>query len=57
MSCARPRVSGTANINDRSMVGTRDSEIAVRIVDTAMVETSMGGEPWQAGKFAHELRL
>ena len=39
------------------MVGTRDSEIAVRIVDTAMVEMSMGGEPWRAGKFAHELRL
>ena len=39
------------------MLGMRDSEIAVRIVDTQAVDTIMNGQPWRAGRFAHELRM
>ncbi|KAI3494535.1 hypothetical protein L1887_40667 [Cichorium endivia] len=48
---------GSANINDRSLLGLRDSEIGVLIEDKEVVESSMGGNPWKAGKFALSLRL
>ncbi|KAK9067888.1 hypothetical protein SSX86_011999 [Deinandra increscens subsp. villosa] len=48
---------GSANINDRSLLGLRDSEIGVLIEDKELVESSMGGKPWKAGKFALSLRL
>ncbi|XP_023734073.1 phospholipase D zeta 1 [Lactuca sativa] len=48
---------GSANINDRSLLGLRDSEIGVLIEDKEVVESSMGGKPWKAGKFALSLRL
>ncbi|CAK9145612.1 unnamed protein product [Ilex paraguariensis] len=47
---------GSANINDRSLLGSRDSEIAVLIEDKEFVNSSMGGKPWKAGKFALSLR-
>ena len=34
----RQVIIGSANINDRSMIGTRDSEIAVLIEDTNLTE-------------------
>ena len=46
-----------ANLNDRSMVGMRDSEIAVRVADTDTVATTMHGKPWQASRFAHAMRV
>ncbi|KAG0353067.1 hypothetical protein BGZ54_002423, partial [Gamsiella multidivaricata] len=49
-------ICGSANINDRSQVGFRDSEIAIIIEDTEMVPSRMNGEPYQAGKLAHTLR-
>ncbi|KAF9968644.1 hypothetical protein BGZ70_000961 [Mortierella alpina] len=49
-------ICGSANINDRSQVGYRDSEIAIIIEDTEMVPSRMNGEPYQAGKMAHALR-
>ncbi|KAF9128068.1 hypothetical protein BGX30_014484 [Mortierella sp. GBA39] len=49
-------ICGSANINDRSQVGFRDSEIAIIIEDTDMVASRMNGEPYQAGKLAHALR-
>ncbi|KAF9931197.1 hypothetical protein FBU30_010640 [Linnemannia zychae] len=49
-------ICGSANINDRSQVGYRDSEIAIVIEDTEMVPSRMNGEPYQAGKMAHALR-
>ncbi|KAG0272369.1 hypothetical protein BGZ95_011895 [Linnemannia exigua] len=49
-------ICGSANINDRSQVGFRDSEIAMIIEDTDMVPSRMNGEPYQAGKLAHALR-
>ncbi|CAM9175650.1 unnamed protein product [Phaeothamnion confervicola] len=53
----RLAIIGSANINDRSMLGCRDSEVAVAVEDTAAVETLMAGRPWRAAKFAHELRV
>ncbi|XVE82197.1 hypothetical protein DITRI_Ditri15bG0128100 [Diplodiscus trichospermus] len=48
---------GSANINDRSLLGSRDSEIGVLIEDKELVDSWMGGNPWKAGKFALSLRL
>ncbi|KAF2313845.1 hypothetical protein GH714_018258 [Hevea brasiliensis] len=48
---------GSANINDRSLLGSRDSEIGVLIEDKELVDSAMGGKPWKAGKFSLSLRL
>ncbi|XAR57043.1 Phospholipase D [Bertholletia excelsa] len=48
---------GSANINDRSLLGSRDSEIGVVIEDKEFVDSVMAGKPWKAGKFALSLRL
>ncbi|XP_027731640.1 phospholipase D1 isoform X2 [Vombatus ursinus] len=50
-------IIGSANINDRSMLGKRDSEMAVIVQDTETVPSVMNGENYQAGKFAQGLRL
>lgn len=36
---------GSANINDRSQKGDGDSEIAMVVDDTDMIETTMDGKP------------
>ncbi|XP_072958670.1 phospholipase D zeta 1-like isoform X2 [Typha angustifolia] len=48
---------GSANINDRSLLGSRDSEIGVLIEDKEFVTSHMNGRPWKAGKFSLSLRL
>uniref|UniRef100_A0A452YXX4 Phospholipase n=1 Tax=Aegilops tauschii subsp. strangulata TaxID=200361 RepID=A0A452YXX4_AEGTS len=48
---------GSANINDRSLLGSRDSEIAVVIEDKEVVNSKMDGRHWEAGKFSLSLRL
>ncbi|GAB4835774.1 Phospholipase D zeta 1 [Ancistrocladus abbreviatus] len=48
---------GSANINDRSLLGSRDSEIGVVIEDKEFVESSINGRPWRAGKFTRSLRV
>ncbi|XP_048497428.1 phospholipase D zeta 1 [Beta vulgaris subsp. vulgaris] len=48
---------GSANINDRSLLGSRDSEIGVLIEDKEVINSRMGGKPWKAGKFTLTLRL
>ncbi|XP_077218089.1 phospholipase D P1 [Tasmannia lanceolata] len=48
---------GSANINDRSLLGSRDSEIGVLIEDKDFVDSYMNGRSWKAGKFAFSLRL
>eukprot|EP00118_Oscarella_pearsei_P008910 m.48261 g.48261 ORF g.48261 m.48261 type:complete len:960 (+) comp33867_c0_seq7:82-2961(+) len=50
-------IIGSANINDRSMTGRRDSEIAILVEDTVMVDSTMGGHSFKAGKFCQSLRL
>lgn len=48
---------GSANINDRSLLGSRDSEINVLVEDKEIVDSFIGGKPWMAGKFTLSLRL
>ncbi|XP_069416259.1 phospholipase D1 isoform X9 [Ovis canadensis] len=50
-------IIGSANINDRSMLGKRDSEMAVIVQDTETVPSVMDGREYQAGRFAQGLRL
>lgn len=48
---------GSANINERSMLGNRDSECAAVVRDTDMVWSKMNGKPYQVGRFPHTLRM
>ncbi|XP_069144852.1 phospholipase D zeta 1 isoform X2 [Solanum lycopersicum] len=48
---------GSSNINDRSLLGSRDSEICVVIEDKDFIDSTMDGKPWKAGKFAFSLRV
>ncbi|KAH8887738.1 phospholipase D [Thozetella sp. PMI_491] len=48
---------GSANINERSMLGNRDSECAAIVRDTDMLWSTMAGRPYKVGRFAHTLRL
>ncbi|XP_048427822.1 phospholipase D zeta 1 isoform X2 [Pyrus x bretschneideri] len=50
-------IIGSANINDRSLLGSRDSEIGLLIEDKEMINSFMGGKPWKAGKFSLSLRM
>ncbi|XP_045557989.1 phospholipase D1 isoform X1 [Salmo salar] len=50
-------IIGSANINDRSMLGKRDSEVAVIVEDSETVTAVMDGQEYQAGRYALELRL
>ena len=47
---------GSANINDRSMMGSRDSELAVVVNDSRETASTIDGEPFMAREFAHSLR-
>lgn len=53
----RQVIIGSANINDRSMLGKRDSELAVLVEDSEMQTSTMDGQDYQAGSFALALRL
>ena len=52
----RLAIIGSANINDRSQLGSHDSEIAVVIEDPSPVDSSMDGMPYTASRFAASLR-
>ncbi|KAH3889225.1 hypothetical protein DPMN_013276 [Dreissena polymorpha] len=49
-------IIGSANINDRSMLGTRDSEIAILVQDNKKFPVNMNGKEHMAGSFAASLR-
>lgn len=53
----RTVIIGSANINDRSLRGNRDSEIAAYIEPQDMIDSTMGGKPFKVSKFAQDLRL
>lgn len=53
----RVALIGSANINERSMLGNRDSEVAAVVRDTDMIWSTMAGKPYQVGRFAHTLRM
>uniref|UniRef100_A0A672GRV2 Phospholipase n=1 Tax=Salarias fasciatus TaxID=181472 RepID=A0A672GRV2_SALFA len=50
-------IIGSANINDRSMLGKRDSEVAVIVQDCEKVPAVMDGQEYEAGPYALQLRL
>ncbi|XP_062844293.1 phospholipase D1 isoform X2 [Trichomycterus rosablanca] len=52
----RRYIIGSANINDRSMMGYRDSELAVLVEDEERVPSRMNGEEYEAGPLALALR-
>ncbi|KRZ68452.1 Phospholipase D1, partial [Trichinella papuae] len=49
-------IIGSANINDRSMLGKRDSEVAIYVEDCEFSRSLMNGQMYQAGRFAFSLR-
>ena len=49
-------IIGSANINDRSLLGSRDSEIAMVIKDDEKINSSMNSSVWRCGKFTSGLR-
>ncbi|KAL7071209.1 hypothetical protein ACQ4LE_009433 [Meloidogyne hapla] len=49
-------IIGSANINDRSQAGNRDSEVCLLITDHEFIDTKMNNQPYKAGKFAFSLR-
>lgn len=53
----RLAIIGSANINERSQRGERDSELAAVIRDTDMIDCTMAGKPYKVGRFAHTLRI
>ncbi|XP_014254858.1 phospholipase D2 isoform X2 [Cimex lectularius] len=52
----RLMICGSANINDRSLLGKRDSEIAVVIEDEEFKEGQMNGATFLSGKLCGALR-
>lgn len=53
----RIAIIGSANINDRSLLGSRDSEVAAIVRDTEMIDSHMSGRPYRVGRFPHTLRM
>lgn len=53
----RIAIIGSANINERSQRGDRDSELACVIRDVDMIDSTMAGKPYKVGRFAHTLRI
>jgi phospholipase D1/2 len=52
----RIAICGSSNINDRSQIGTHDSELSMVIEDTNLLESTMDGKPFQAGRLPATLR-
>ena len=53
----RYAIIGSANINERSMLGSRDSEVASLVFDDDMIDSQLGGEQFRVGRFPHTLRM
>ncbi len=49
-------ITGSANINDRSMLGKRDSELAAVVKDESFVDSTLNGRSVKVGKYASTLR-
>lgn len=49
-------VCGSSNLNDRSQLGTHDSELAIVMTDTKMIKSTMDGAEYEAGQHAATLR-
>ena len=53
----RIAIIGSANINERSMLGSRDSECAAVVRDTDMLWSTMNEQAYLVGRFPHTLRM
>ncbi|KAF9984114.1 Phospholipase D1 [Modicella reniformis] len=53
----RIAIIGSANINERSMLGNRDSEIAAVVRDQDYIDSTMNGVSYKVSRFAHTLRM
>lgn len=53
----RIAIIGSANINERSMRGTRDSEVCAIVRDKNMINSHMDGKHYKVGNFSHTLRM
>ncbi|XP_042891431.1 phospholipase D1-like isoform X5 [Penaeus japonicus] len=49
-------IAGSANINDRSLKGNRDSEVCLVLEDHEFVQGVMNGQSYQCGVFAGSMR-
>jgi phospholipase D1/2 len=49
-------ICGSANINDRSLLGKRDSEIAAVVKDEEFIDSVLNEQKVQVGKYAYSLR-
>ena len=49
-------IIGSANLNDRSLLGDHDSEIAVVVEDAPSIASKMNSQPYVVSKFATTLR-
>lgn len=52
----RMAICGSANINDRSLLGQRDSEFCVVINDLEQEDCRFSGQPVRVGKFCSSWR-
>lgn len=50
-------IIASANLNDRSFIGYRDSELGAIVEDNAKVEITMNGVPYLADRFAFTFRM
>ena len=49
-------ICGSSNLNDRSQTGIHDSELSIVMTDTKTIDTTMNGQPYEAGHHAATLR-
>lgn len=49
-------ICGSSNLNDRSQLGDHDSELSIVMEDTRKIQTTMDGQPYEAGYHAAALR-
>jgi phospholipase D1/2 len=49
-------ICGSSNLNDRSQLGIHDSELSIVMTDTRTIQTTMNGQPYEAGYHAATLR-
>ncbi|KAF4969511.1 hypothetical protein FZEAL_10221, partial [Fusarium zealandicum] len=49
-------ICGSSNLNDRSQMGDHDSELSIVMEDTRMIQSTMDGQPYEAGYHAATLR-
>ncbi|KAI5283642.1 hypothetical protein KEM54_001964 [Ascosphaera aggregata] len=52
----RVAICGSANLNDRSQLGSHDSELAIVMEDWDTIDSFMDGKPYKAGRHIASLR-